>query len=225
MTLIAPREAYRLWAPSYGPENAVSHLEKALVAELGPAPQGLRLLDAGCGTGRRLAATGAAFAAGIDLSPEMLAEGRRDPALAGIELVEGDVRALPIADGSFDLVWCRLVIGHLPELGSAYAELGRVLVPRAAVIVTDFHPEACAAGHRRTFRVGGGPIHEVVHYLHPAEAHIDAAQRAGLALRARSDAVIGPDVRGYYEAAGRLGLYHEHCGLPVVLALAFTRDD
>ena len=222
MTALAPREGYRLWAPSYEAENAITRLEQALVAELGPPPEGRRLLDAGCGTGRRLVRTGAACATGIDLSPEMLAEGRRNRALDGIELVEGNLCALPFADRSFDLVWCRLVIGHLTRPEFAYAELARVAAPGAAVIVTDFHAAAYAAGHRRTFRVGG-QIHEVSHYPHPAGAQIRAAQRAGLALRAQSEAAIGPEVRACYEAAGRLTLYREHCGLPVVLALAFTR--
>ena len=223
MTLLAPREAYRMWAPAYEGENAVTHLEQGLVADLGPSPRGLRLLDAGCGIGRRLAWTGAARATGVDLSPEMLAQGRRNPALTEVELVEGDVRALPCPDRGFDLVWCRLVIGHLAELASAYAELARVAAPGATVIVTDFHDAAYEAGHRRTFRLGG-EVHEVVHHPRPAAVQIRAARRAGLMLRAQSEAVIGPDVRSFYEAAGRRALYREHCGLPVVLALAFTRD-
>jgi malonyl-CoA O-methyltransferase len=222
MTALAPREGYCLWATAYEAENAVTRLEHALVAQLGPSPQRLRLLDAGCGTGRRLARTGAARAAGVDLSPEMLAEGRRNPALADVELIEGDVRALPFADSSFDLVWCRLVIGHLPRPGPAYAELARVAAPGATVIVTDFHPAAYAAGHRRTFRLAE-QIHELIHYPHPAHAQIKAAQRAGLAFRTQSEAAIGAEVRSCYEAAGRLALYHRHRGLPVVLALAFMR--
>lgn len=223
MTVLAPREAYRLWAPAYESENAVTHLEQKLMARLGPSPAGRRLLDAGCGTGRRLARSGAARATGVDLSPEMLAQGRRNRALADAELLEGDLRALPLPNGAFDVVWCRLAIGHLAELDAAYAELARVAAPGAAVIVTDFHAKAHAAGHRRTFRARG-KVHEVVHHLHPAEAQIGAAQRAGLTPRAHSEAAIGPEVRSYYETAGRLALYREHRGLPVVLALAFTRD-
>jgi malonyl-CoA O-methyltransferase len=223
MTLLAPREAYRLWAPVYEAENAITHLEQAEVRALGPSPVGRRLLDAGCGTGRRLAWSGAARATGVDLSPEMLAQGRSNPALTEVELIEGDLRALPLPDRAFDLVWCRLAIGHLAELDAAYAELARVAAPGATVIVTDFHVAAHAAGHRRTFRVDGEVI-EVAHYPHPADAQVEAARRAGLTPRAQSRAAIGPEVRRYYEAAGRLALYRAHRGLPAVLALSFTRD-
>lgn len=223
MTALAARDAYRLWAPTYRAGNAVTHLEQGLVARLGPSPVGLRLLDAGCGTGSHLAWTGAASAVGVDLSPEMLAVGRADPALADVELVEGDLRALPLPDRAFDLVWCRLAIGYVADLDAAYAELARVADAGAAVIVSEFHPAASAAGHRRTFR-HGGETHELETWLHSAERQIETAARAGLTLRARAEAKIGPEVRRFYAAAGREALYAEHRGLPVVLALAFMRD-
>jgi malonyl-CoA O-methyltransferase len=222
MTALAPREAYRLWAPAYEAENAITHLEQGLVAGLGLSPTGRRLLDAGCGTGRRLQGLAAASTVGVDLSPEMLAEGRRNPALDRTGLFQGDLRALPFPEAAFDLVWCRLTIGHIAELELAYAELARVAEPGADIVVTDFHAQAVAAGHRRTFSHDGEVI-EVEHHVHPEDAQIEAARQAGLTLRARAEAAIGPEVRQFY-AAGREALYSEHCGLPVVLGLAFSRD-
>jgi len=223
VTLLAPREAYRLWAPTYEDGNVITHLEQRLVARLGPSPARLRLLDAGCGTGARMAGMTAARAVGVDLSPEMLAMGRDNPALGGIELIEGDLRALPVSDRAFDLVWCRLAIGYVAELAEAYAELARAADLGGSVIVTDFHPAASAAGHRRTFRHDGGS-YRLETFLHSADRQIEAAARAGLALRAWAEAEIGPEVRHFYAEAGRETLYAEHCGLPVVLALAFNRD-
>ena len=224
MTALAPREASRLLASTYGAENAITHLEQELVHEMGPTPTGHSLLDAGCGTGRRLVGTGAYRAVGVELSPEMLAAGRAVHAFGPeVQLQVGDLRALPLPDGAFDLVWCRLVIGHLDECGGAYAELGRVTRTSGRVIVTDFHPLAHAAGHRRTFRQGGA-VHEVVHRVHPVEAQVAAAAAAGLTLIEQREAAVGPEVRAYYEAAGKLAAYEAQIGLPVVLALAFGRD-
>ncbi len=221
MTALPVREGYRLWAPTYTAENAVSQLEAALVSEMTPPLAGLRLLDAGCGTGRRLRGCGAAMATGIDLSPEMIAIGRLELG-PGARLLVGDVRALPFADAEFDMVWCRLVIGHLPECRSIYAELGRVTARGGEVIVTDFHPAAHIAGHRRTFR-HGDTVHEVEHHVHLPAAHREAAAEAGLRLTAIRRAEIGPSVRSFYESAGRITLYDQHCGLPVVLALTFVK--
>jgi malonyl-CoA O-methyltransferase len=222
MSLLEPREAYRLWAPSYDSGNAITHLEQTLVERLGPSPVDRHLLDAGCGTGWRMAGTGAVQAVGVDLSPEMLSQARRNAALTDSTLLEGDLRALPVPDSAFDLVWCRLAIGYVVDCASVYAELARAAASGAHVIVTDFHPAARAAGLRRGFR-HGGVGYEVVSHVHSIERQIEAARNAGLALRAQAEAEIGPGVRHFYQQAGREALYDGHVGLPVVLALAFTR--
>ena len=223
MTALDAREGYRRWAPGYSEETAISHLDDQLVGAMTPSLTGLRLLDAGCGTARRLRGTGASLAVGVDLSPEMLAAGGVTVA-DGIETLVGDVRALPLPDASFDVVWCRLVIGHLPHCAPAYAELARVAAPGATVIVTDFHPAAWAAGHRRTFRDDKG-VHEVEHYVHDVAVQIETAAAVGLAIDEFREAPIGPAVRDFYVRAGRSALYAEHDGLPVVLALSFRRED
>jgi malonyl-CoA O-methyltransferase len=220
MTVLSAQEAYRLWATSYAEETAVSFLENELAAGLTSPPKGLRLLDAGCGAGRRLHGTGAALAIGVDICPEMLAAGAgNDP---GVETMVADVRDLPFPDGYFDVIWCRLVIGHLADCAPVYAELARVAGAGGCLVVTDFHPDAYAAGHRRTFR-HGDQVHEIEHYVHDLARHLSAARAAGWRLAQSRDAVIGPQARPFYEKAGRARLYYEHEGLPVVLGLAFAR--
>ena len=222
MTALTARDAYRLWAPSYVAETAITALECGLVDAMTPPLYGQRLLDAGCGTGRRLCDSGAASMVGVDLSPEMLDAGDAvyDPS---ISLLVGDVRALPLPLAAFDVTWCRLVIGHLPDCALAYGELARVTAPGGTVIVSDFHPSAHEAGHRRTFR-SDGVVHEVEHYVHQLSDHRVAAVAAGLLLLEVREASIGPVVRPFYERADRPALYDEHVGLPVVLALSFRRE-
>ena len=219
MAMLSAREAYRLWAPSYADETAISFLEAELAADLTPPLQGARLLDAGCGTGRRLQGTGASFAIGVDLCPEMIAAG----AGGDFETLVGDVRDLPLPSAAFDVLWCRLVIGHLPDPAPAYADLGRVADAGARLVVTDFHPAAHAAGHRRSFR-HEGEVHEIEHHVHDLAAHLIAARAVGWRLTERRDAVIGPEVLPFYEKAGRAALHAEHLGLPVVLGLAFLKE-
>jgi malonyl-CoA O-methyltransferase len=224
VTLLAPIEAYRRWAPTYSQENVVTALDCELVAQLSPRAVSLRLLDVGCGTGRRLVDTGAAIAVGVEPCEEMLRAGREVHEFGPeVRFINGDARALALPDASFDLVWSRLVIGHLPECAAAYREFARVLVPQGQLIVTDFHPAACAAGLRRTFRDGDDVI-EVEHHVHTLDAHVAAAAAAGLRLTAAADGLVGPSVRGYFEKAGKLPLYAQQCGMAVVLALSFVRD-
>jgi malonyl-CoA O-methyltransferase len=219
--VLAPREAYRLWAPSYEDETAVSWLEDRLVTALTPSVRGLRVLDAGCGTGRRLRLLDdAALAAGVDLTPEMLSS---DPARRPPLLAAADVRALPFADASFEVVWHRLVIGHLADVACAYAELARVCRPGGRVIVTDFHPDAARAGHTRSFRGGDGVVHAIEHHVHALEDHLRAASGAGLELVDGLDGEIDQSLRPFYERAGRVDRFERDRGLRIVLALAFRR--
>jgi malonyl-CoA O-methyltransferase len=217
-------EGYRRWAPSYSSETAISFLEDRLVSAMTPPLAGARLLDAGCGTGRRVRNTAAASAVGLEPSHAMLAAGiAKDGPITGVELVVADIREMPLQDCSFDVVWCRLVLGHLDRIDQAYAELARVADYGAVVIVSDFHPAAAAAGHRRSFRIRDEQF-ELEHHVHQPEDHIAAARTAGLGLREIRDAAIGSDVRSFYEKAAKLEAYPDHFGLPVVLALAFRKE-
>jgi malonyl-CoA O-methyltransferase len=223
MSILSASQGYTLWAPTYSVATAVSALEASVVASLDVPLAGKRVLDVGCGIARRLATAreaGASLAVGLDLTPAMLAQSRGEAALAA-----ADVRALPIAERAFDVVWCRLVLGHVRGLAPAYRELARVCAPGGAVVVTDFHPTAAAAGHRRTFRDGNGELHELENHVHRAHAHRAAATRAGLVLRERRDRAVSDTVRGFYERADRLDVYERQLGMPLVLALVFGRAE
>ena len=224
-TPLPAREAYRLWAPSYGRETPVTALDQTAVETLCPSLAGRSLLDAGCGTGRRLpqpGPDGPRLAVGIDLVPEMLAAGLGH-ASRGCLVAVGDLAALPVRERTFDIVWCRLAIGHVADLAAVYRQLARVACPGAQIIISDFHPAAAAAGHLRSFRDGAGRLQVVQHYIHQPVEHERAAADAGLSLKARLDLCVGPAVKPFYTDAGLLEQYERQQGMPVVLALRFRR--
>jgi len=206
------REAYAQWAPHYDSETAVTRLEDLMIRGLPRPAAGARVLDAGCGTGRRLRQLGHARPVGIDLTFEMLAHAR-----ARWPLAAADVRALPFPGPTFDAVFCRLVLGHVAQLSQAYGELARVSRQGATIVVTDFHAAAVQAGHRRTFTGADGRTHEVEHYVHTPDDHWRAARAAGLRLERSDNGVVGPDIRDVYAAAGKTAQYHAQGGLPLVL--------
>jgi malonyl-CoA O-methyltransferase len=212
------RDAYRLWADTYDAENPVTTLEQRCVRVLTPRLTGCWLLDAACGTGRRMPRTGgpgAHRAIGADLVFEMVRRAQH------ATVAVADVNALPFGAELFHVVWCRLALGHVAELEPAYAELARVARPEAHIIVSDFHPAAARAGHTRTFRDAQGELHAVEHHLHETSDHVAAARRAGLTLDHVMEPAVGRGVRRFYEAAGRLDIYAQQVGLPLVLALSF----
>jgi malonyl-CoA O-methyltransferase len=219
MIALGAREAYPHWAATYDRETVVSAIENRLIGELGVITRDKRLLDVACGTGRRLRESAARLAVGIDLSPEMLRAGGGGewPAVAA------DARALPFAPASFDVVWCRLVIGHLPHIAPLFAELARVCVESGRVLVSDLTPSAFAAGHRRTFRDDRNELIEVEHHLHDIDEQRDAASHAGLRLESLRIGVVDERVRSYYVDANVVAKYEDQRGQELVHALVFER--
>jgi len=104
--------------------------------------RGLRVLDAGCGSGALAAALagGGAAVTGIDLSASLLeiAARRLGPAVA---LRQADLgEPLPFADGSFDLVVASLVLHYLEDWVPALSEFHRLLVPGGRLVISTHHP-------------------------------------------------------------------------------------
>jgi demethylmenaquinone methyltransferase/2-methoxy-6-polyprenyl-1,4-benzoquinol methylase len=91
---------------------------------------GDRVLDAACGTGDLALAdlaAGAGAVVGVDFSTRMLERARRKS--GAIEWAEGDLLALPFADGSFDAATVGFGVRNVPELERGLGELRRVLRP------------------------------------------------------------------------------------------------
>ena len=97
-----------------------------------PIPEGSKILDAGCGTGRTacyLAKQGHDVT-GIDLLPAMVAKARRRACEEQVEVrfVQGDICALPFESGVFDVVLAESVT-VFADAPRALAEYRRVLKP------------------------------------------------------------------------------------------------
>ena len=120
---------------------AESEVEQAIDRVLGDRELG-RLVDVGTGTGRMIELFGprAAIAVGIDRSSEMLRLARVKLEAAGISssLRQGDMYALPLADGSADSVIIHQVLHYAHSPAAAIAEAARVLGPGGTLLVVDF---------------------------------------------------------------------------------------
>jgi ubiquinone/menaquinone biosynthesis C-methylase UbiE len=97
-----------------------------------------RALDVGTGAGAFAIALAPLVreVVGIDLVPELLAEGRKR-APANVELVEGDATALPFDRASFDLVTTARTLHHVSRPELVLAEANRVLRPGGTMLVVD----------------------------------------------------------------------------------------
>jgi SAM-dependent methyltransferase len=97
--------------------------------------QGWDVLDLGAGTGiasYAFAKAGARRVVALEPDPSaVVGRGAMAPLLteAAFELADGVGERLPFDDASFDLVYARQVLHHIPDLGVALREVARVLKP------------------------------------------------------------------------------------------------
>ncbi len=160
----------------------------------------LAILDIGCGTGAmldELAPFGAVT--GADYAPEALAFCRERGAGNGhrYDLARADVRRLPFADNSFDVVTAMDIIEHIDDDKAAAGEIRRVLKPGGRLFVTVPAFQSLWSEHDEALH----------HYRRYTAAHLkDVFQRVGLTVPKLSYTVTSlfPPIWAYRQIAKRL---------------------
>jgi ubiquinone/menaquinone biosynthesis C-methylase UbiE len=119
-------------------------VESAILDVVGAGPF-RSVLDLGTGTGRilTLLSSRAGRLVGVDANHAMLAVARANLELAGLrkaELRQGDIYALPVERGAFDLVVIHQVLHFLDDPARALREAAAALAPGGQLLVVDFAP-------------------------------------------------------------------------------------
>src|SRR5438552_405358 len=183
------------WAAFYADEdNPLVLLEDAHLAPLLGDVRGLDVVDLGCGTGRRtlrLAAAGARVTA-VDFSEGMVAKARAKPGWGRVRFVAHDLtRPLPFADRAFDRVLSFLVLDHLADVATFFAECRRVCRGDGFVLVSSFHPAMMLRGIQARFTdpVTGREVRPAS-IANQLSDYVMGAVRSGLALEHMSEHAV-----------------------------------
>jgi SAM-dependent methyltransferase len=149
----------RNYSCKLGQFNAFAEPElRALIADAG-LKSGMRILDAGCGTGDALPwllaeVRPSGCVIGLDLSTVHAQAARRHTSMH-IEVLLGDLLEPPVAAESVDFIWCVNTINHLRDPAHGVEQLAALLRPggRIALGQSSLLPDMVFAWDSRLERV------------------------------------------------------------------------
>lgn len=115
------------------------------------APAGADILEVAPGPGYmaiEMSRLGSFKVTGLDISHTMVEIARENAVSAGaaIDFRNGDVTAMPFADGSFDLIVCQAAFKNFRQPLTALNEMHRVLRTGGTAVIQDMRHEASNAG-------------------------------------------------------------------------------
>ncbi len=162
----AVRRVFDRAAPTYDTAAVVQReigqrlLQRLDYLRIAPA----QVIDLGTGTGQALddlrARYPSARVIGIDISEEMLHRARkRGRRFRRPGVLVADAAALPLADGSVDLIYSNLMLPWCSRPDDVWREIGRVLRPGGALLCTTLGPDTLLELRTAISALGSTGIH------------------------------------------------------------------
>ena len=180
--------AYNDWAETYDTDlNRTRDLAAEALKQADISLSSRKIVEVGCGTGRntRWLAERSAEIVALDFSEEMLARARDRVNNPRVRFVQHDARATwPLADSSADVVIAMLVLEHIENLETFFAEAARVLSQDGKLFVCELHPMRQLTGGQAQFNSSKtGERQRITAFLHDVSEYVNAGLSARLELR------------------------------------------
>ncbi|WP_158944196.1 methyltransferase domain-containing protein [Granulicella sp. S190] len=225
-TATSSPEVFDTWSHVYDEQpNPLLMLEERFLSEMLPDLNGLHVLDAGCGTGRwlkLLASRHPASLLGVDSSTQMLDHAATKTG-SNATLRLGTCTALPVQDGSIDLVVSSFVVSYLENLQNFAQEINRVTRPGASVFLADMHPEtAITCNWTRSFKYNGTK-EELQTNTYPLQKIETVFKSHGFELITRIEPHFETIEKKIFEENQKLELYKASHKLPAIYILQLQK--
>ncbi|HEV2826185.1 MAG TPA: methyltransferase domain-containing protein [Pyrinomonadaceae bacterium] len=179
--------AYNDWAETYDTDpNRTRDLAAEALKQVSLDLAGRKVIEIGCGTGSNTAwlTQHAAEIVALDFSDEMLAKARARVTDPRVRFLQHDARARwPLTDSSADVVVAMLILEHIENLKTFFAEAARVLRHRGGLFVCELHPMRQLTGGQAQFSSPTtGQRRLVTAFLHDVSEYVNTGRSAGFEL-------------------------------------------
>jgi len=114
------------------------------------------------------------------------------------------------------------MLGYVPKLTQELQEWTRILRIGGEIIITDFHPDALAAGAKRTM-THAGTTFEIENYIHTVPRFRAVFDTLHLEVLRLDEQAVDETVRPTYERHQALDVFRESLGKPLVIGMRLRR--
>lgn len=179
-------QEYRRQAPRWGKLDINEHL-RWVVDQLPLSPH-CEVVDVAAGTGLfgRAVAAHVARVTAVDITPEMIEQGRaraQQDGITNMDWQQGAAETLPFPDATFDLAITRYSVHHFVDPAAVFREMGRIVRTDGAIAVVDMVSDERSevATYHDVLETQIDSTH--THILSPSRL-LEATAKAGLTVQA-----------------------------------------
>lgn len=204
------QQAYDTWAESYDTVvNKTRDLEGVALRAVLPATSFAHVVELGCGTGKNtdwLASKTNRLTA-VDFSADMLAKAQARNQHPHVIFWQANIiQPWQFLDAPADLITCSLILEHIQDLNSVFAQASAALRPGGLFYIGEMHPFKQYQGSKARFETAVGSVLELECYVHHVSDFMQAANRYGLVCH---------DLREWFD--------DDRNGTPRVLSFLFVK--
>lgn len=225
---------YDTFAEAYSSDNENNawnaYYERPAILSIMGNVEGLRVLDAGCGSGAHAAEliSRGAIVTGVDASPGLLQiASRRLDGRAKLLLADLN-EPMPFADASFDIVMSSLAMHYLPDWSTPLGEFSRLLSETGRLVFSTHHPfmDHELSGHENYFETysfeelweRGGKAMTMRFWHRSLHTIVDELKTAGFSIDTMNEPQPDPQARSLFPDA-----YHSLSTRPRFLFISATK--
>jgi malonyl-CoA O-methyltransferase len=175
------REDYDAWALTYDQDDNITRdLDSRVTQQQFGSHSFDAVIDCGCGTGKNIPffAERSSRVLGLDFSAGMMEIARQKSTFPNVRFLECDITQLwPATKESQDLISCNLVLQHVEQLSSVFAQAQQCLKRGGRLFISELHPIKKYQGSMARYVLNDQDLtvpafdHQISHFLHASRKH------------------------------------------------------